>query len=211
MKAILLFILLCLTLGGQTQNLKMEKVFGSEKKACWDSLTYRLQYGNGIYRIQDTCDVVLVSDYLVSDYNFDYNNDSDSCRSAYDKAQEAWDIQCIEALPEDILRKLVQHAEQYPNLNFCMASIEFDREGKVICLSFTMLGVVFESMTEEQIKRFYRAVKEMKVPLTGFFDFPEEKSSAQDYIDFLNPILEGKVTFPGKSAGKEDCGVTGRK
>ena len=87
MKAILLFVLLCLTLGGQAQNLKMEKVFGSEKKARWDSLTYRLQYGNGIYCIQDTCDAVLVSDYPFADHNFDYNNDIDSCRIAFDHAQ----------------------------------------------------------------------------------------------------------------------------
>ena len=140
MKAILLFVLLCLTLGGQAQNLKMEKVFGSEKKARWDSLTYRLQYGNGIY--------------------------IDSCRIAFDHAQEAWTIQCIKALPGDILRKLVQHVERYPNLNFCMASIQFDREGKVIYVSFQMYGVLFESMTEEQIKRFYRTIKEMKVTLT---------------------------------------------
>ncbi len=212
MKAILLFVLLCLTLGGQAQNLKMEKVFGSEKKARWDSLTYRLQYGNGIYCIQDTCDAVLVSDYPFADHNFDYNNDIDSCRIAFDHAQEAWTIQCIKALPGDILRKLVQHVERYPNLNFCMASIQFDREGKVIYVSFQMYGVLFEIMTEEQIKRFYRTIKEMKVPLTGFFDFLEGKFVASGDIDFLNPILEGKVTFPGgENTGKEDCGVTGGK
>ena len=212
MKAILLFILLCLTLGGQAQNLKMEKVFGSEKKARWDSLTYRLQYGNGIYCIQDTCDAVLVSDYPFADHNFDYNNDIDSCRIAFDHAQEAWTIQCIKALPGDILRKLVQHVERYPNLNFCMASIQFDREGKVIYVSFQMYGVLFESMTEEQIKRFYRTIKEMKVPLTGFFDFLEGKFVASGDIDFLNPILEGKVTFPGgENTGQEDYGVTGGK
>ena len=193
MKAILLFVLLCLTLGGQAQNLKMEKVFGSEKKARWDSLTYRLQYGNGIYCIQDTCDAVLVSDYPFADHNFDYNNDIDSCRIAFDHAQEAWTIQCIKALPGDILRKLVQHVERYPNLNFCMASIQFDREGKVIYVSFQMYGVLF-------------------VPLTGFFDFLEGKFVASGDIDFLNPILEGKVTFPGgENTGKEDCGVTGGK
>ena len=196
MKAILLFVLLCLTLGGQAQNLKMEKVFGSEKKARWDSLT----------------DAVLVSDYPFADHNFDYNNDIDSCRIAFDHAQEAWTIQCIKALPGDILRKLVQHVERYPNLNFCMASIQFDREGKVIYVSFQMYGVLFESMTEEQIKRFYRTIKEMKVPLTGFFDFLEGKFVASGDIDFLNPILEGKVTFPGgENTGKEDCGVTGGK
>lgn len=73
-----------------------------------------------------------------------------------------------------------------------------------------MYGVLFESMTEEQIKRFYRTIKEMKVPLTGFFDFLEGKFVASGYIDFLNPILEGKVTFPGgENTGKEDCGVAG--
>ena len=210
MKAILLFMLLCLTLGGQTQNLKVEKVFGSEKKARCDSLTYRLQYGNGIYCIQDTCDAVLVSNYSFADHNFDYNNDIDSCRIAYDHAQEAWIMQCIKALPGDILCKLVQHVERYPNLNFCMASIQFDREGKVIYVYIQMYGVLFESMTEEQIKRFYRTIKEMKVPLTGFFDFLEGKFVASGYIDFLNPILEGKVTFPGgENTGKEDCGVAG--
>jgi hypothetical protein len=182
----------------------MEKEFGSERKACWDSLTYRLEYGNGIYRIEDTYDAILASEYSFADHNFDYNNEDDSCRIAYDNAKEIWDIQCIKALPEDILRKLVQYAEQYPNLNFCIAFIKFDREGKIIHVFLQIYGVLFESMTKEQIERFYRVIKEMKVPLTRFFDFPDEKSSASGCIDFLTPILEGKVTLQGEeSAGKK--------
>ena len=196
MKAILVFILLCLTLGGQAQNLKMEKNWTTERKACWDSLTYRLQYGNGIYCIQDTCDAVLASAYSSVCDNINYNDDSDSCRiAAYYDAKEAWTIQCIKALPEDISHKLVQYVEQYPNLNYCMANITFDREGKVIYVSLRIFGVLFESMTEEQIERFYRTIKEMKVPLTGFYDFPSGKFCGKELIDLLNPIIEGKVTF----------------
>lgn len=203
MKTILLLILLCLVLGVQSQNLKMEKEFGSERKACWDSLTYRLEYGNGIYRIKDTCDAVLASDYSFADSNFDENNEDDSCRIVYENAREVWEIQCIKALPGDILQKLVQHAKCYPNLDFCLAFIEFDREGRIIYVSLAMLGVLFESMTKEQIERFYRVIKEMKVPLTRFFDFPDEKSSASDYIDFLTPILEGKVTLQGEESARK--------
>ena len=210
MKTTLLLILSCLVLGVQSQNLKMEKEFGSERKACWDSLTYRLEYGNGIYRIEDISDAVLVSGYSYADHNFDYNNEDDSCRITYDKVKEIWNIQCIKALPEDVLQKLVRHAEQYPNLNFCIAFLNFDREGKIIYVSLQMYGVLFESMTKEQIERFYRAIKEMRVPLTRFFDFPDEKSSASGGIDFLTPILEGKVTLQGEeSAGKKDCRTAG--
>ena len=195
MKTILLLILLCLTLGGRAQNLKMEKEFGTERMAHWDSLTYRLKYGNGIYRVKDTYDEVLASDYSLADSKFNENNDDDSCHIAYESAREAWNIECIKALPGDILQKLVQHAEQYPNLDLCIAFFRFDREGRMVYVSLTMLGVLFESMTKEQIERFYRVIKEMTVPLTRFFDFPEEKSSASGGIDFLTPILEGKVTF----------------
>jgi len=76
-----------------------------------------------------------------------------------------------------------------------MANITFDREGKVIYVSLRMFGVLFESMTEEQIERFYRTIKEMKVPLTGFYDFPSGKFCGKELIDLLNPIIEGKVTF----------------
>lgn len=176
----------------------MAKGSGTERKACWDSLTYRLEYGNGVYRVKDTCDEVLASDYSLADSKFDENNDDDSCHIAYERAREAWNIECIKALPGDILQKLVQHAEQYPNLNFCIAFFEFDREGKIIYVSLQMYGVLFESMTKEQIERFYRVIKEMKVSLTVFFDFPEEKSSASVWLDFLTPILEGKVIFPGE-------------
>lgn len=194
MKTILLLILLFLTFGGQAQSLKIWKSVETERKACWDSLTYRLEFGNGIYHIKDTLDEVMAKDYQLADSRYT----DDSCRIVYENAHEAWNIQCIKSLPGDILQKLVQHTEQSKKFHFCMANIHFDREGRIIYTSFMMLGVLYESMTKEQIERFYRVIKEMKVPLTEFYDFPEEKSMASVLIDFITPIVEGKVTFPGR-------------
>lgn len=60
----------------------------------------------------------------------------------------------------------------------------FNRNGEVVSVEMYITGELFESFTEEQIKRLYSAIKEVKVPLAEFYDFSADEPYAKVY-DFL--------------------------
>ena len=185
-------------LSAQAQKLSVEKIepLGPER----DSLTYLYEFGNGCYVVSDSNALKLLSRYSPASAYFDQNDETNPRSMAYYEAEEEWGIACINALPEDILQKIIQHAEEYakdwPMLCFCIAPIEFDKDGKIINLQLWIVGKLYESMTRDQIERLYWGIQKSIVPLVNYFDFSSGNAAAATGIDIMQLAVDGKISLP---------------
>lgn len=151
-KIFLLLVSVFIVFGVSAQELDIKKEYSIHDYQNNPTLLKSIkERSGGVVYIKDTCKSIRAQ--ANAWYNFDYNDEFNPLRIAFDKAGDKTRLALARREPKDILQILKQHLEKKRKLQAFFINIYFDKKGNILSLGFILSEEIYEQMSEEQIKK----------------------------------------------------------